>query len=118
VIGDGAPWIWNIADEQFYEATKIVDLYHAREHYWNVAKSCFGQRNVVKNWMMADRKRLLMPSNVAHPSQDMISGYVKGRSVILRRTRFGCGMLISEKEVSLWALVSWRQGAELSLGSG
>ena len=51
VIGDGAIWIWNIADEQFYEATKIVDLYHAREHYWNVAKSCFGQRNVVKNWL-------------------------------------------------------------------
>ena len=38
VIGDGAPWIWNIADEQFYGATQIVDLYHAREHYWNVAR--------------------------------------------------------------------------------
>ena len=43
VIGDGAPWIWNIADEQFYGATQIVDLFHAREHYWNVAKACFGQ---------------------------------------------------------------------------
>ena len=45
VIGDGAAWIWNIADEQFYGATQIVDLYHAREHYWNVAKACFGQNN-------------------------------------------------------------------------
>ena len=43
VIGDGALWIWNIADEQFYGATQIVDLFHAREHYWNVAKACFGQ---------------------------------------------------------------------------
>lgn len=43
VIGDGAHWIWNIADEQFYGATQIIDLYHAREHYWNVAKACFGQ---------------------------------------------------------------------------
>jgi hypothetical protein len=43
VIGDGAPWIWNIADEQFYGATQIVDLFHAREHYWNVARACFGQ---------------------------------------------------------------------------
>lgn len=43
VLGDGALWIWNIADEQFYGATQIVDLYHAREHYWNVAKACFGQ---------------------------------------------------------------------------
>lgn len=43
VLGDGALWIWNIADEHFYGATQIVDLYHAREHYWNVAKACFGQ---------------------------------------------------------------------------
>ncbi len=42
VLGDGAPWIWNLADEQFYGAIQIVDLYHAREHYWNVAKACFG----------------------------------------------------------------------------
>ena len=32
--------IWNIADEQFYGATRIIDLYHAREHYWNVARAC------------------------------------------------------------------------------
>jgi hypothetical protein len=43
VLGDGAPWIWNIADEHFYGATQVVDLYHARQHYWNVAKACFGQ---------------------------------------------------------------------------
>jgi hypothetical protein len=33
VIGDGAPWIWNIADLQFYGAIQIIDIYHAREHY-------------------------------------------------------------------------------------
>lgn len=45
VLGDGASWIWNIADEHFYGAPQIVDLYHAREHYWNVAKACFGQNS-------------------------------------------------------------------------
>jgi len=29
VIGDGAIWIWNIADEHFPTAIQIVDLYHA-----------------------------------------------------------------------------------------
>jgi hypothetical protein len=43
VLGDGAPWIWNIADEHFHGADQIVDLYHAREHYWNAGKTCFGQ---------------------------------------------------------------------------
>jgi hypothetical protein len=29
VVGDGAHWIWNIADAQFPQATQIVDWYHA-----------------------------------------------------------------------------------------
>jgi len=32
VIGDGALWVWGIAEEHFPGATQIVDLYHAREH--------------------------------------------------------------------------------------
>jgi len=32
VLGDGAPWIWNLADTHFGGATQIVDLYHAKEH--------------------------------------------------------------------------------------
>jgi len=42
VIGDGASWIWNIAEEHFYGAVQIIDLYHAREHYWNAARVVFG----------------------------------------------------------------------------
>ncbi len=41
-IGDGAPWIWNIVEERFYGAIQIIDLYHAREHYWSVARAVFG----------------------------------------------------------------------------
>jgi hypothetical protein len=37
VLGDGAAWIWNIADELFPAATQIVDLYHAREHVHDLA---------------------------------------------------------------------------------
>ena len=59
VIGDGALWIWNIADEQFYGATQIVDLYHAREHYWNVAKAYFGQnKDELYQWTEERRKEL------------------------------------------------------------
>ena len=32
VLGDGAPWIWNLTSLHFPNATGIVDLYHAREH--------------------------------------------------------------------------------------
>ena len=34
VIGDGAVWIWNLANQHFPGAIQIVDLYHARQHLW------------------------------------------------------------------------------------
>ncbi len=59
VIGDGALWIWNIADEHFFGATQIVDLYHAREHYWTVARACFGQdQDRLKAWTEERRQEL------------------------------------------------------------
>jgi hypothetical protein len=59
VLGDGAVWIWNIAEEHFYGATQIVDLYHAREHYWNVAKAIFGgDVKAIALWTEQRRKEL------------------------------------------------------------
>jgi hypothetical protein len=43
VIGDGAHWIWDLADEQFPGAVQIVDLYHAQEHVWDVAHAVFAR---------------------------------------------------------------------------
>jgi len=42
VLGDGAPWIWNLVAEHFPGAVQIVDLYHAKEHVWDVAHAVFG----------------------------------------------------------------------------
>jgi hypothetical protein len=42
VLGDGAVWIWNVADEQFPGAIQIVDLYHAKGHLSDVAKAIYG----------------------------------------------------------------------------
>lgn len=37
VIGDGAPWIWNLTAEHFPGAIQIVDLDHARQHLWELS---------------------------------------------------------------------------------
>jgi hypothetical protein len=42
VLGDGAPWIWNIATELFPDAIQIVDRFHAKEHLSTVAKAIWG----------------------------------------------------------------------------
>ncbi len=36
VLGDGAAWIWNLAGEHFPQATQIVDVYHARQHLYEL----------------------------------------------------------------------------------
>jgi hypothetical protein len=41
VIGDGAEWIWNLVALHFSDAIQIVDLYHARQHLWEVARRLF-----------------------------------------------------------------------------
>jgi len=42
VLGDGALWIWNIADDQFPDATQIVDRFHAKQHLSDLGKALYG----------------------------------------------------------------------------
>jgi hypothetical protein len=60
VIGDGAEWIWNNADAHFPGAIQIVDLYHARQHLWDVARKLYPNEDThQKAWMKVHQKRLL-----------------------------------------------------------
>lgn len=59
VLGDGAHWIWNLADEHFPGAIQIVDLYHAREHLSDLAKVLYGSGTAeAKTWSDASIKVL------------------------------------------------------------
>jgi hypothetical protein len=42
VIGDGAPWVWTLADEVCYGATQILDYPHAIAHATETARVIFG----------------------------------------------------------------------------
>lgn len=46
VLGDGAHWIWNIAEKHFARATQIVDWYHASEYIWKAASAIWGEASV------------------------------------------------------------------------
>ena len=59
VIGDGAVWIWNQADLHFPGAVQIVDLYHARQHLWELAALLFPYDAVAKQRWMVPMKDLL-----------------------------------------------------------
>jgi hypothetical protein len=59
VIGDGAEWIWNNADQHFPGAIQIVDLYHARQHLWGVARLIHpGDLPLQKQWILRHQPKL------------------------------------------------------------
>lgn len=60
VIADGAEWIWNTTDQHFPGAIQIVDLYHSRQHLWELARRLYPNDPVKqKAWMKVHQKRLL-----------------------------------------------------------
>lgn len=60
VLGDGAEWIWNLADLHFPGAIEIVDLYHARQHLWELARKLYpNDAAQQKAWMKKHQRRLL-----------------------------------------------------------
>jgi hypothetical protein len=59
VMGDGAPWIWNLADQYFPGAIQIVDLYHARQHLWELARKLYpNQEAAQRRWLMTHQHML------------------------------------------------------------
>jgi hypothetical protein len=60
VMGDGAEWIWNLAALHFPGATEIVDLYHARQHLWELVRRLYpNDEGKQRGWMKLHQKRLL-----------------------------------------------------------
>jgi hypothetical protein len=58
-IGDGAVWIWNLADQHFPGAIQIVDLYHARQHLWTIAALLHPHDPAAKKLWMIPMQNLL-----------------------------------------------------------
>jgi hypothetical protein len=59
VMGDGAEWIWNIAAQHFPGGIQIVDLYHARQHLWDLARKLYPNQEVEqRRWIMIHQDML------------------------------------------------------------
>jgi hypothetical protein len=66
VIGDGAEWIWNLAQEHFPGALQIVDLFHARQHLWDLARLLHPHDTKRRNaWIGLHQKRWLDQGKIA-----------------------------------------------------
>lgn len=54
VLGDGAPWIWNLADMHFPGVPQLLDFYHAAEHLHQTAAALWSE-GIANAWW---RRRL------------------------------------------------------------
>ncbi len=51
ILGDGAQWLWNLADLHFPQAIQIVDWFHACGYIAPVAKAAFSDRQKQSCWI-------------------------------------------------------------------
>lgn len=52
VIADGAVWIWNLVSDRFEKAVERLDLFHAKEHLWAVARALHPEdEDAVAKWV-------------------------------------------------------------------
>ncbi len=66
VIADGAEWIWNLAKQHFPGAIQIVDLFHARQHLWDLARLLYPNDTRRRNaWIGLHQKRWLDKGKIA-----------------------------------------------------
>lgn len=59
IIGDGARWIWNWAEDNYPGALQILDFYHAKEKLVLFAKYQFKEQVNRQNWVKEQLEKLL-----------------------------------------------------------
>lgn len=87
ILGDGAPWIWNLAVEYFAGSQQTVDWYHAKQHLFAACSALHAQGALAaQRWINQQSERLyqghaediaqtLRTAAEAHPGADAEAGY-------------------------------------------
>jgi len=86
VLGDGAPWIWNVAADRWMGATELLDFYHASEHVWALGRALYGE-DQAKEWVEEGRIGELVSVQTA------FSYFNRDATNILNRKEVGGGAL-------------------------
>jgi hypothetical protein len=59
LVADGAPWIWNVAQDRWASAVEVLDFYHASQHLWDLGRALHGQdETAAARWAEPRRHQL------------------------------------------------------------
>jgi hypothetical protein len=59
VLGDGADWIWNLAEEHFHGATQVLDVWHGVEKLAEAGRAALGTGEAFGAWLAQARSKLV-----------------------------------------------------------
>ncbi len=110
VLGDGALWIWNLADEYFPDAIQIVDLFHVLTHLSEVAAAIYGPgTDLAEHWSRERRQELeaghldsVLQALHRHPDSEVAQNciqYLQNNRVRLRYADFRAAGLCTSTAV-------------------
>lgn len=77
VMGDGAPWIWNLAGQHFFDSCQSIDWYHATDHLNTAATLLFPHDpQAAKRWLKRSETALFQghADRVATDLRDQVTG--------------------------------------------
>lgn len=69
VVGDGAPWIWNLAGDHFYDSHQVVDWYHATEHLAKAARLLKGEETLAATRWFNTQETMLFEGHADRVAQ-------------------------------------------------
>ena len=64
VIGDGARWIWDLAETEFPFSVKILDWYHAKEHLHKIVKLLYPDDFKQSESLIKNLENILYDGNI------------------------------------------------------
>ena len=59
VLGDGAEWIWGLAETHFAGAAQVLDVYHGCEHLAAAGRAALGEGPELNRWLDEARGKLI-----------------------------------------------------------
>lgn len=63
-LGDGSPWVWNLAEELFPHAIQALDYWHLCENVWKAAHLLFDEEAEKKQWVKEITEALLRKGKI------------------------------------------------------
>ena len=88
VLGDGAPWLWELAALHFPQATQILDWFHATEYIWSAATAIWGERHPERTNWAEQQLRALWAGQVATVLTALQAHLAVGEAVRVAQTYF------------------------------